>query len=82
MQKKPVSGPQPMQFAALGGEMASPAVLGILADFYFQTLPAWTIVGALVGFVSVGVHLVKMLSPGTKSPPGKQKQPESVSKGP
>ena len=74
MQKKPVSGPQPMQFAALGGEMASPAVLGLLADFYFQTLPAWTIVGAVLGFISVGVHLVKMLNPVSKAPKAKQNQ--------
>lgn len=82
MQKKPVTGPQPMQFAALGGEMASPAVLGILADFYFHTLPAWTIVGALLGFVSVGVHLIKMLNPRPKAPMDKPNQSPSAPKGP
>lgn len=82
MQRKPVSGPQPMQFAALGGEMASPAVLGILADFYFQTLPAWTIVGAVVGFVSVGVHLVKMLGAGAKNSPGNSNNLNQSDSGP
>ncbi len=84
MQKKPVSGPQPMQFVALGGEMASPAVLGILADFYFQTLPAWTIVGAVLGFISVGVHLIKMLNPVSKAPMANpnQNQNQSVPKAP
>ncbi len=81
MQKKTGSGPQPMQFAALGGEMASPAVLGILADFYFQTLPAWTIVGALLGFVSVGVHLIKMLNQGTKPPKTKGDSSQANPKG-
>jgi F0F1-type ATP synthase assembly protein I len=79
MQKKPVSGPQPMQFVALGGEMASPAVLGILADFYFQTLPAWTIVGAVLGFISVGVHLIKMLNPVSKAPMANQNQNQNQS---
>lgn len=67
MQKKTAGGPQPMQFIVLGGEMASPAFLGLLIDSYFLTLPFWTIVGALMGFVSVGFHLVKMLGLGSKT---------------
>ncbi len=67
MQKKSPGGPQPIQFIVLGGEMASPAFLGLLVDTYFLTIPLWTIIGALMGFVSVGFHLAKMLGLGLKT---------------
>lgn len=82
MQKKPTDGPQPMQFIVLGGEMASPAFLGLLIDSYFLTIPLWTIVGALMGFVSVGFHLAKMLGVSTKSPTKSTKSTPPFGKNP
>lgn len=82
MQKKPTVGPQPMQFIVLGGEMASPAFLGLLIDSYFLTIPLWTIVGALMGFASVGFHLAKMLGVSTKSPTKSTKSTSPFGKNP
>lgn len=82
MQKKPTVGPQPMQFIVLGGEMASPAFLGLLIDSYFLTIPLWTIVGALMGFASVGFHLAKMLGVSTKSPTKSTKSTPPFGKNP
>lgn len=41
--------------------MAGTAFLGYLIDLYFQTIPVWTVVGAIFGVVSSGVHLFRML---------------------
>lgn len=66
-------GPNPMEFATLGGEMAGTAFLGYLIDLSFQTVPLWTVVGAVLGVISAGVHLFRIVGRmAAKQPPFKK----------
>ncbi len=41
--------------------MAGTAFLGYLIDISFQTVPLWTVVGAVLGVISAGVHLFRIV---------------------
>jgi F0F1-type ATP synthase assembly protein I len=47
-------------YAQLGTEMVAPIGLGVLADYYFHTLPWLTVGGAVLGLLGGFYHLYKL----------------------
>jgi|GEM_PF-3935163 len=76
--KKGPSGPNPVQFVTLGGEMAGTAFLGYLIDLNFQTIPAWTVVGAIFGVIASGLHLVRIIGDMNKNDRPRGTNPQGV----
>ena len=50
----------------VGMEMVGMLGIGLLADYYFHTMPWCTIIGMLAGFVGGITHLVVLASPKRK----------------
>lgn len=57
--------------------MAGTAFLGYLVDLYFKTVPVFTVIGAIAGIVSSGLHLYRMMAQsGPKPNPKNQPNPK------
>lgn len=71
---EPARGPNmPLRFLVVGSEMASFAIFGLLIDYYFGTMPGFTIGLTLLGLVTSFYHLLQMakvLGKKGSKPPG------------
>jgi F0F1-type ATP synthase assembly protein I len=56
----------------VGSEIVSFVLVGLLLDYLFKTLPWFTVVLTLLGFVAAFVHLVRMARDLGKPPPDGQ----------
>lgn len=52
-----------MSLAAVGTEMASPIVIGVLLDLWLGWMPALTVIGAVLGLIGGVYHLVLLNRP-------------------
>jgi F0F1-type ATP synthase assembly protein I len=63
-----------LSLAQVGMEMVAPMGVGIAIDYYFETKPWATVIGAVFGFTAGLFHLIVLANRPQKGDPGQAKR--------